>query len=193
MKEIARLILASLVLLLPGCSASQKLSQDKARAKIQELGLVQLEGKEVKVEKIVQSGEDQAVAEANLKLVFKLSKARGKDWQVDAIRLGDRNWMEITAFLSALEEARTRQTRESLQKLLDGLRRYKEKNGPYPPADNIVKLSDLLFPTYMSEVIRYDGWNREFIFNLTSPDTFQLISLGPDGIRGTSDDIILAP
>ena len=91
MKEISRLILGSLVLLLTGCSASQKLSQGKAREKIRELGLVQLEGKEVEVEKVVQSGEDQAVAEANLRLVFKLSKRRRRDWQVDAIRLGDRS------------------------------------------------------------------------------------------------------
>lgn len=186
-------LMVSLVLLLTGCSASQKLSQDKAREKIRELGLVQLEGKAVEIEKIVQSGEDQAVAEAKLKLVFKLSRARRRDWQIDAIRLGDRNWVEIKAFLSALEEARARETRESLQKLLDGLKKYKEKNGQYPQAENIVKLTDFLVPTYMAEVIRYDGWNREFIFNLSSSDSFQLISVGPDGIRGTSDDIILTP
>jgi len=193
MKEISRLILGSLVLLLTGCSASQKLSQGKAREKIRELGLVQLEGKEVEVEKVVQSGEDQAVAEANLRLVFKLSKRRRRDWQVDAIRLGDRSWMEIRTFLSALDEARTRETRESLQKLLGGLREYKGANGQYPQADSIVKLTDLLVPTYMSEVIRYDGWNREFIFNLTDSNSFQLLSLGPDGIRGTADDIVVGP
>jgi len=193
MKEISRLILGSLVLLLTGCSASQKLSQGKAREKIRELGLVQLEGKEVEVEKVVQSGEDQAVAEANLRLVFKLSKRRRRDWQVDAIRLGDRSWMEIRTFLSALDEARTRETRESLQKLLGGLREYKGANGQYPQADSIVKLTDLLVPTYMSEVIRYDGWNREFIFNLTDSNSFQLRSLGPDGIRGTADDIVVGP
>ena len=193
MKEISRLILGSLVLLLTGCSASQKLSQGKAREKIRELGLVQLEGKEVEVEKVVLSGEDQAVAEANLRLVFKLSKRRRRDWQVDAIRLGDRSWMEIRTFLSALDEARTRETRESLQKLLGGLREYKGANGQYPQADSIVKLTDLLVPTYMSEVIRYDGWNREFIFNLTDSNSFQLLSLGPDGIRGTADDIVVGP
>jgi hypothetical protein len=193
MKEISKPILASLVLLLTGCSASQKLSQDKAREKIQELGMVHLDGKKVEVEKIFQSGENQAVAEANLKLVFKLSKARGRDWQVDAIRLGDRNWVEIKAFLSALEEARTRETRESLQKLLDGLKKYKEKNGQFPQTENIVKLTDLLVPNYMPEVIRYDGWNQEFLFNLSSSDSFQLISIGPDGIRGTADDVVLGP
>ena len=95
--------------------------------------------------------------------------------------------------MSALDEARTRETRESLQKLLGGLREYKGANGQYPQADSIVKLTDLLVPTYMSEVIRYDGWNREFIFNLTDSNSFQLRSLGPDGIRGTADDIVVGP
>jgi Type II secretion system (T2SS), protein G len=191
-KKIFELVLILPVLLLAGCgAASHKLSQDKVKEKIQELGLVELEGKQVEIENISQTAGSQAVAEANFKLALKLSKAEGKDWQIDAVRLGDRNWVEVKAFLAALNEVRARETRENLQKLSDGLRKFKEKTGKYPQAQNIVKLTDILFPAYMSEIIRYDGWNQELIFNSISPDSFELLSLGADGVRGTADDIVL--
>lgn len=193
-ETIIRLFLILSFLLLAACGvASQRLTQDKAKQKIQELAFIQLKGNPVQVENISQSRDNQAIAEANLRLAFKLSKTSGGDWQIDAIRLGDRNWIDVRAFLSALDEVRARETRENLQKLFEGLRKFKEKAGKYPQAEDIVKLTDILVPDYMSEVIRYDGWNRELIFNSMTPDSFQLFSLGADGIRGTADDIILSP
>ena len=191
-KKIFELVLVLPVLLLAGCgAASHKLSQDKVKEKIQELGLVELKGKQVEIENISQTAGSQAVAEVNLKLALKFSKAEGKDWQIDAVRLGDRNWVEIKAFLAALNEVRARETRENLQKLFDGLRKFREKTGKYPQSQNIVKLTDILFPAYMSEIIRYDGWNQELIFNSLNPDSFELLSVGADGVRGTADDIVL--
>jgi hypothetical protein len=189
-KNFERLLVLP-VLLLAGCGASHKLSQDKVKEKIQELGLAELEGEQVEIENITQNAGSQAVAEANFRLALKLSRAEGRDWQIDAVRLGDRNWLEVKTFLAALSEVRARETRENLQKLLEGLRKFKEKNGKYPQAQNIVKLTDILFPVYMSEIIRYDAWNQELIFNSTNSDSSELLSLGADGVRGTSDDIVL--
>jgi|GEM_PF-605109 type II secretion system (T2SS) protein G len=188
-----RVLFLCLILLSSACGVSQKLSHDKAREKIQQLGVIELGDKDVEVKQIIQSGDDQAVAEANLKMTFRLSKTKGGDWQVNALRLGDRNWMDIKSLVSALDEVRIRETRENLTKLVNAMNKLKEKNGQYPQARNIIELTDLLVPNFMSEVIRYDAWNRELVFRSVSPDSFELISLGPDGIRGTGDDIVFRP
>ncbi len=192
LKGMPELMLLSLLALLCSCGSSKSLNQTKAQEKIQELGLVKLKDKNVEVEKIIQSSEDQAIAEANLKLAFKLSRAKGADWEIDAIRLGDRNWVEMKTFLSALDQVRAHETREGLQKLVEGIKKFREQTGHSPQAENIVKLTDILVPQYMAEVIRYDGWNRELVFEGTGSDSFRLLSLGADGIRGTVDDILLS-
>ena len=155
--------------------------------------MIQLNDKDIQVKEIVQSGDDQAVAEANLNMAFKLSKNKGEDWQVNALRLGDRNWLDIKSFRLALDEVRARQTRESLAKLLNAIKLFEQKNGKYPQSRNVVELTDLLVPSFLSEMIRYDAWNRELLFISSSSNSFQLISLGADGIRGTADDIVLTP
>ena len=177
--------------LLAGCGASRKLSDDTAKRKILELGLLDLKDKQIQVQRIVQSGEDQAVAEANLQLAFRLGKSKGKDWQVNAVRLGDRDWISMQAFLAALNEVRARQTKESLEQLQEGIRKYQAKRGTLPAVSDIVKLTDLLFPEYMAEVVRYDAWSHEFKINFSANNNLQLTSAGPDGVPGTADDIRL--
>src|SRR6185436_9706110 len=85
--------------LLAGCGASRKLSEHTAKEKILELGLLDLKDKQIQVQRIIHAGENQAVAEASLQMVFQLSKTKGKDWQVNAVRLGDRDWVSVQAFL----------------------------------------------------------------------------------------------
>ena len=177
--------------LLAGCGASRKLSEDTAKAKILELGLLDLTDKQVHVQRIIHSGEDQAVAEASLQMAFRLAKSKGKDWQVNAIRLGDRDWISTQAFLAALNEVRARQTQQSLEQLQEGIRKYQAKRGALPVVADIVKLTDLLFPEYMAEVVRYDAWSHEFKISFAGGSTLQLSSAGPDGIPGTADDIRL--
>jgi hypothetical protein len=177
--------------LLAGCGASRKLSEGTAKEKILELGLLDLNNKQIQVQRIIQAGEDQAVAEASLQMAFRLSKAKGKDWQVNAVRLGDRNWIDAQAFLAALNEVRARQTQQSLEQLQEGIQKYQSKRGAVPAVSDIVKLTDLLFPEYMAEVIRYDAWSHEIKVSSAGDNTFQLSSAGPDGIPGNADDIHL--
>ena len=175
---------------LASCGASRKLSEDTAKDKILELGLLDLKDKQIQVQRIIHAGEDQAVAEANVQMAFRLSKGKGTDWQVNAVRLGDRDWIDTQAFLAALNEVRVRQTRHSLERIQEGIRRYQAKQGALPAISDIVKLTDLLFPEYMSEVVRYDAWNNELKVN-SAGNNFQLSSAGPDGITGNADDIHL--
>ncbi|MCI0420703.1 MAG: hypothetical protein L0312_15995 [Acidobacteria bacterium] len=176
--------------LLGGCGASRKLSEGTAKQKIREMGLIDFKDKQIQVQRIIHAGEDQAVAEASLQMVFRLSKAKGQDWQVTAVRLGDREWIDAKAFLSALNEVRARETRQSLEHLQEGIRKYQAKRGALPAVSDIVGLTDLLFPEYMPEVIRYDAWSRELTVKSTA-DACQIISAGPDGIAGNADDIHL--
>jgi hypothetical protein len=177
--------------LLAGCGASRKLSEHTAKEKILELGLLDLKDKQIQVQRIIHAGEDQVVAEASLQMAFRLSKTKGKDWQVNAVRLGDRDWISAQAFLAALNEVRARQTQQSLEQLQEGIRRYRAKQGALPAVSDIVKLTDLLFPEYMAEVIRYDAWSHEFKVSSIEGGALQLSSAGPDGIPGTADDIRL--
>ena len=177
--------------LLAGCVSSRKLREETVKEKIMELGLLDLNDKQIEVQRIIHSGEDQAIAEASLQMAFRLSKAKGKDWQINAIRLGDRNWIDAQAFLAALNEVRTRQTQLSLQELQEGIRKYQAKRGALPAVSDIVKLTDLLFPEYMAEAVRYDAWSHEFKISFIGGSTLQLSSAGPDGVPGNADDIRL--
>ena len=177
--------------LLGGCGASRKLSEGTAKEKILELGLLDLKDKQIQVQRIIHAGEDQAVAEASLPMAFRLSKTKGKDWQIIAVRLGDRNWIDTQAFLAALNEVRARQTQQSLEQLQEGIRKYQAKQGALPAVSDIVKLTDLLFPEYMAEVVRYDAWSHEIKISSIGGSVLQLSSAGPDGIPGNADDIHL--
>ena len=177
--------------LLAGCGASRKLSEGTAKEKILELGLLDVKDKQIQIHRIVHAGEDQAVAEAGLDMAFRLSKTKERNWHVNAIRLGDRTWIDAQAFLAALNEVRTRQTQHSLQQLQEGIRKYQAKRGALPAVSDIVKLTDLLFPDYMAEVIRYDAWSHEFKINPVGVNSLRLSSAGPDGVPGNADDILL--
>jgi len=177
--------------LLAGCGASRKLSEETAKDRILALGLVDLKDKQIAVRRILHAGEDQAVVEAGLQMAFRLSKSKEKDWKVNAVRLGDRNWIDVQEFLAALNDVRTRLTQRSLEQLQEGIRKYQAKRGALPAVSDIVKLTDLLFPEFMAELVRYDAWSQELKVHMLSGSTVQLLSAGPDGISGSADDIRL--
>jgi hypothetical protein len=181
------------LVLFQSCGASKKLSEGHAKQKIRELGLVEFKDKQIEIQKIFQSGDNQAVAEATVALAFRLSRAKDQDWHVSAIRLGDRDWVETKAFLLALDEVRARETRDRLLRLQEGIRKYREKTGNLPDGSTMATLTDALFPNYLPEPIRYDAWNHEFTLRITAGSSYQIISAGSDGIPGTADDISLGP
>lgn len=185
--------LLALVCCLTACASSRKLSPDTARTRILKLGLMEIEGKTLEVQKVRQIGGKQAVAEASLNMVFQLTRnSRGK-WEVEAVRFSDGNWVQVETLRQALDMARERQTRQDLSKLVKGMKEYKKVHGQYPRADNLSGLNDLLFPRYMATSIRFDAWGRPLILQRTGPEGLQILSSGADGIRGNEDDISLTP
>jgi hypothetical protein len=180
-------------LLLAACGGARRLSQSKVRQEIQQLGFAQLSAKQIQVQSVSQTDENRAVAEVQIQSVFQFTRDKDNNWQVQSVRIGDRNWIDLKAFQDALDMVLAKQTQESLQKVLEGLNRYKQAKGHYPEAPDIIKLTDILVPNYMSEVIRYDAWNRQLVYKTIGTNSFHLSSLGADGALGTKDDIILVP
>lgn len=193
LKLVGYVILVLCCGLVAACVGRRPLSESKIRQEIQGLGFGKLEQMHIQVQKISLISENQAVAEVDIQSTFQVAKDKNKNWQIQAIRLGDRNWIELKAFQEAFNQVLSRQTRESLQKLLEGLNKYKQAKGSYPEAPDITKLTDILTPDYLPAVIRCDAWNRPLVYKVTGANSFQLSSLGPDGIPGTNDDIILVP
>ncbi len=186
-------VLLALAFCLAACGSSHKLSHKTARKRILNLGLIEIQDKKLEIQNVLQSGSNRAVAEANLNMVFQLSRnSRGK-WEVEAVRFSDRNWVRIETLRRALDSARGQQTRQDLHKLAKGIREFKKTNGEYPKAETLESLTDLLFPRHMATLIRFDAWGRPLILKHGDPQNLQILSLGADGIRDTDDDIVLSP
>lgn len=186
-------VLLALVCCLTACASSRKLSPDTARTRILKLGLMEIEGKTLEVQKVRQIGGKHAVAEASLNMVFQLTRnSRGK-WEVEAVRFSDGNWVRVETLRQALDMTRERQTRQDLSRLVKGIQEYKKVHGQYPQAENLSGLNDVLFPRHTATSIRFDAWGRPLILRRTGPEGLQVLSSGPDGIRGNEDDIALSP
>ena len=185
--------LLALVCSLAACASSRKLSPDTARSRILKLGLMEIEGKTLEVQKVRQLGGRQAVAEASLNMVFQLTRnSRGK-WEVEAVRFSDGNWVQVETLRQALDVTRVRQTRQDLSRLVQGIEEYRKVHGEFPKADDLSGLNDLLFPRHMATSIRFDAWGRPLMLQRTGPEGLQILSSGADGIRGNEDDISLSP
>jgi len=178
-------------LALCSCTAS-RLSHDEAQKKIAEIGRSRLIPDAIEIRRIVSQSENEAIAEATITLAFQFKRATASsDWKVEAVRLGDRDWISLDELLAAINEGRRRTTAQSMQQLAAGIENYRTKNGALPNARDIVTLTDILHPSYMTVLVREDGWGHPIFYELTGGSTFRLISSGADGRRGTADDIVV--
>lgn len=183
------LILATLVL--SGC-AGARLSHDEARKKIAEIGTSELVPDAIEIRRIVSQTENEAIAESTVMLAFQFRKdEQTGEWRIESVRLGDRAWVDVDELLAAMNEGRRRDTVASLQKVATGIAEYQRNTGSIPEARDIVGLTDILHPKYMSELVRLDSWGNIIDYEVTGSDTYRLVSKGPDGRRGTPDDIVV--
>ena len=185
-----RSLLVLFLLLLSGC-AGARLSSDEARRKITEIGASGLVPDSIEVRRIVSQSDTQVIAETTVTLAFQFRRDRaGAPWKVAAVRLGDRDWISLDELLAAVNEGRRRETTASMEKLVAGIGNYRQINGSAPQATDIVQLTNVLHPQYMTDLIRADGWGHPIGYELAGA-AFRLISNGADGLRGTGDDIVL--
>jgi hypothetical protein len=191
MTRLAKILMLS-SLMLSACAAD-RLSHDEARQKIAQIGRSSLVPDAVEIRRIVSQTETEAIAESSVTLAFQFKRANANaPWQITAVRLGDRDWVSMDELLAALNEGRRRSTIDGLQKIAAGIAKYREMNGAIPIAPDIVRLTDILHPLYTSQLIREDGWGAPIDYQVMGT-TFRLVSPGPDGVRGTPDDIVFDP
>src|SRR5438093_8201977 len=104
------LVLGCLVLC--ACT-SARLSHDEARKKIAEIGRSNLVPDAIEIRRIVSQTDTEAIAEASVTLAFQFKRTKpDSEWQIAAVRLGDRDWISLDELLSAINEGRRKVTIE---------------------------------------------------------------------------------
>jgi hypothetical protein len=189
MLDRATLLLLVVSLLFSGCGGA-RLSHAEIRKQIASLGTSTLVPSSVSVRRIIGDSGNRTIAETTVELAFQFERdTETSPWHITAVRLGDQNWVSVPELLAALNESRRKIAAASLEKLGAGVMEYRQKNGALPSVSNIQALADVLHPQYMRELILDDPWGRPI--EVESAGTLvRFRSLGPDGQRGTDDDIL---
>jgi hypothetical protein len=149
-----------------------------------------LDKEEVYIQSVSQTGQRDALVEASLHAAFRFEKVDGK-WVIREVRLGKRPWERIEDIIRALQIVKGEDTRKALEQVAAAVGRYRAAKGTLPEFKDYVSLSDTLHPDYMTPLIRLDAWQNPLAAFRTGPDGVRLLSAGPDGKLGTSDDIEL--
>src|SRR5438132_6224037 len=151
MKRALHLLLIS-CFALPACT-SARLSHDEARKKIAEIGQSSLIPDAIEIRRVVSQTDTSAIAEATVTLAFQFKRASANaEWRIEAVRLGDRDWISLDELLAAVNEGRRRTTSQSMQQLADAVEKYRASNGSLPGARDIVALTDMLHPAFMTQL-----------------------------------------
>jgi hypothetical protein len=180
-----------LCLALCACTGA-RLSHDEARKKIADIGRSNLIPDAIEIRRIVSQSDTQAIAEATITLAFQFKRdSPDAEWRIEAVRLGDREWISLDELLAGINEGRRRATTAAMQKLADAVEKYRASTGSLPKAGDIVGLTDILHPQYINELVREDGWGKPIVYELVGSVGFRLVSDGPDGVLGTADDIVI--
>src|SRR5437899_12651769 len=184
-------LLLLLCFTLSACT-SARLSHDEARKKIAEIGRSNLVPDAIEIRRIVSQTDTQAIAEATITLAFQFKRDNpSAEWRIQGVRLGDRYWISLDEILAGINEGRRRTTTDAMRKLAEAVEKYRSSNGSLPNANDIVGLTDILHPKYVSDLVREDGWGNPIIYEVPGPSAFRLISSVADGLPGTRDDIVV--
>lgn len=113
------------------------------------------------------------------------------DWQVSALRTGNRGWVKLEPVLASLDEAKRETARAELATIAQALEKFRGERGSYLVADKHSVAIDHLSPRYLPRVIRLDPWNQPYSYH-GQRDRFTLSSNGPDRKDATADDIVVS-
>ena len=131
-----------------------------------------------------------AVAEVEVAADFVLAKdARGR-WRVTGFEVAGESVAGLDALWPAVNMRKAARAREDFVALADALEAYRRERGFYVVADDSVVLQDHLSPRYAKRIIRLDPWHNPYRYTGTAA-AYTLSSDGPDGKRGTADDVTL--
>ena len=170
-------------------SAAETLSVRQARELLQHLAGANLNKDQVQIKKIESGFGGNTIIEAQIETSFRVKKEKS-GWQIAEVRLGDRQWESFELVEEAIKREKARRTTALLQKLAEGLTAYQKDHGQFAETDEIAELLDFLSPRYLPTAPRFDLWGKEFEYRGTASN-YHLYSAGPDGKRGTKDDLII--
>src|SRR5262245_57921905 len=109
---------------LPACTGA-RLSHDEARKRIAEIGQSSLVPDAIEIRRIVSQTETSAIVEATVTLAFQFKRpSPNAEWRIEAVRLGDRDWISLDELLAAINEGRRRTTTQAMQQLAEGIEKY---------------------------------------------------------------------
>ena len=87
---------------------------------------------------------------------------------------------------SVFDIALTAKTLANMRNLSTGIEVYRsQREGPPATLDEVLRWLEA------PDTDRYDGWGRELVYRPTADGRYRLLSCGPDGVRGSEDDIVI--
>src|SRR5262245_21428514 len=126
---------------------------DEIRQRLIELGSSSLIPAAIEIRRVISQNDLRAIAECTVSFGFRFKRdVRTNQWRIEAARLGQHDWIVLDDLLAVMNEGRRRDTEVQLQKLVIGIDNFRKKNGTLPQATDIVKLTDVLHPTYMPDL-----------------------------------------
>lgn len=132
-----------------------------------------------------------AVAEVEVAASFTLSKdARGK-WRVTSVEVGGETLSDLGTLWRTIDERKAARARADLAEMREALEAFRRERGFYVVGEDSVVLLDHLSPHYAKRIIRLDPWHNPYRYAGTTA-AYTLASDGPDGKRGTADDVTLS-
>lgn len=171
-------------------SAADTLSVKQARELLQHLAGANLSKDQVQIKKVEAGiGNGGAIVQAQIETAFRVKKEKD-GWRIAEVRLGDRQWESFELIEEAITREKARRTTALMMRLADGLAAYQKERGQFAATDEIAELLDFLSPRYLSAAPRFDLWGKEFEYKGSS-SAYRLSSAGPDGKKGTKDDLLI--
>ncbi len=188
MKSLSILALTLVWGVLPACTGN--LSPRTARRQIAELGDAALPTDDIQIQRIVTELGNRAIAEAHVRTTFQFERNADGEWTIVAVRLGDRDWIDVDRLLAAIEAQDADDTAAALEGLAVGIDAFRARNGSLPEVSPARPVSDVLHPLFMNDLIRDDAWGGRIRYTADG-DGYELRAPGPDGAAGTGDDVVL--
>jgi type II secretion system (T2SS) protein G len=182
--KLTLVLLAVNLLISCGGKQEKKLAQN-----LESLQIANVAEKDLKVSSFHPRGKDEAILVADVHTAFLMKRNSRGEWEIQSVRLGDRNWEDAKDFAQALHQVRLQRVKSDFEKIANALEKYQAQTKALPAVEGIGPLVDLLFPAYLAEAVRVDPWSTEYNYHLSTPTSYNLISAGPDRKFGTGDDI----
>jgi hypothetical protein len=187
-----------------GCDAASQFVREpsafqmttkRARCLVAELLGISLPSDQVRIKDLSSldlpfGSESSALIESSIQVDFGLARDTN-GWHVSEFKSGNRDWTNLDAFATALNDVKRANATSDLAAIANALIDFRRQRGSFVVSDKESVLIDHLSPHYLTRVIRVDPWHRPYQYD-GQQDRFSLRSVGPDGKPNTPDDVVVS-